>query len=61
MPTLTGVMIKRNVDRLWERVNEYLAGIHGHKGVPIAWCVWETMFPKDHLLDPEIDYAILDN
>ena len=50
-----------NVDWLWECVNEYLAGICGHKGIPIAWCVLYTMFPKDHLLDPAIDYASLDN
>ena len=52
MPTLTDAMIKLNVDRLWERVNEHLAVIRGHKGVPIGWCVWDSMFPKDHLLDP---------
>ena len=61
MPTLTDAMIKSNVDRLWERVNEYLTGIRGHKGVLIAWCIWYTMFPKDHLLDPEIYYASLYN
>ena len=55
------ILYKLNVDRLWERVNEYLAGIRGHKGVPIAWCVRDTMFPKDHLIDPAIDYASLDN
>ena len=36
MPTLTYAMIKSNVYRLWERVNKYLAGICGHKGVKIA-------------------------
>ena len=61
MPTLTDAMIKSNVDRLWERVNKYLAGIRGYKGVPITWCVRDTMFPKDHSLDPAIDYASLDN
>ena len=61
MPALTDAMIKLNVDRLWEPVNEYLAGIHGHKGVPIAWCVRETMFPKDHLIDPAINYPSLDD
>ena len=61
MPTLTDAMIKSNVDQLWERVNEYFTGICGYKGVPIAWCVRDTMFPKDHLLDPAIDYASLDD
>ena len=61
MPTLTDAMFKLNVGRLWERVNEYLAGMHGHKGVPITWCVRDTMFPKDHLLEPAIDYASLDD
>ena len=61
MPTLTDTMIKSNIDRLWECVNEYLAGIRGHKGFSIAWYVHDTMLPKDHLLDPKIDYATLDN
>ena len=61
MPTLTDGMIKSNIDRIWERVNEYLAGIHGHKDVPIAWCVQDTMLPKDHLLGLAIDYTSLDN
>ena len=61
MPTLTDVMIKLNVDLLYDRVNEYLAGICGHKGVLIARCVRDTMFLKDHLLDPAIDYDSLDD
>ena len=54
-------MINLNVDRIWECVNKYLASICGHKGVPIAWRVQDTMFRKDHLLDPSIDYASLDD
>ena len=38
--------ITKNIDLVWEIINNHLQAIRGTKGVPILWCVLDTVFSK---------------
>ena len=55
-PVINQTQIIKNIYLMWEIINENLEDIGGTKGVPVLWCVCDTVFPKDHRVDPTLDY-----
>ena len=57
---ITQSQINKNIDFVWEIVNQHLEAIRGTKGVPVLWCVCDTVSPKDHTIDLALDYISID-
>ena len=57
---ITHSQTTKNIDLVWEIVNEHLEDIRGTKGVPVIWCVCDTVSPKDHTIGPTLDYISID-
>ena len=39
LPVITQIQITKNIDLVWEIVNEHLESIHFTEGVPVLWYV----------------------
>ena len=59
-PVITKSYITKNIDLIWEIVNEHLEATRGTKSVPVLWCARDAVFPKDHLVDPALYYIHID-
>ena len=59
-PVTTQTHITNNIDLVWEIVNEHIEAIRGKKGVPVLWYVHDTILPKDHRVEPTLDYISID-
>ena len=45
---------------MWEILNEHLENIRGTKGLPVLWCVCDTVSPEDHMIEPALYYIRID-
>ena len=57
---ITQSQITNNIDLVWEILNGHVEAIRVTKGVTVIWCVLDNVFPKDHSIDPAIDYIRID-
>ena len=53
-PMITQTHITKNIDLVWEIVNEHLEAICSTKIMPVIWCVFDTVFPKYHRVEPAL-------
>ena len=59
-PVINQIQITNKIDLVWEIINEHVEAIRGTKGVTVLWCVCDTVLPKDHRIDPTLDYISID-
>ena len=59
-PMITQTHITKNIDLVWEIVNEHLEAICSTKIMPVIWCVFDTVFPKYHRVEPALYYISID-
>ena len=59
-PVITQTQITKNIDLVWQIVNDHQEAIRGTNGVPVLWCVCDTVFPKYHRVDLALDHISID-
>ena len=59
-PVITQTHITKDIELVWDIMNEHLEDICGTKGVSVIWCVRDTVFSKYHRVDTALDYISID-
>ena len=57
---ITQSQITKNIDPVWDIVNEHLEAIHVTKHMPVLWCVHDNVFTKYHRIEPVPEYIRID-